>query len=264
MKFDVSKTIADRWPDLEWNPHMVRMADAAYEHRLLGITGGPCTSKTTFLAAYALSVFEHSLADTQVLWFCTSLQDSHMRGFGAMSRLFQEAPGSGVISHSRAQVLPCGQAAKGAGIYFVPNSTAEQWSDMVHLRCDCEHLLVIADDANVLHRNLAASIVLKNLERTHFQAIVAGNPGSRHDLHGKFCQPRHGWESIGLDDKEWPTIMGHCIHLDSLPIVEGYSGLMTQEKLDMFRNLHGEDSPEYCRFVRGFWAPAQEAPKTQP
>jgi hypothetical protein len=243
---DPSKEIARRWPLLEWNPHMVRMADAVYEHRLLGITGGVYTSKTTFLTAYALAFFDQAPGDTKVVFLCNTLAAEKMRSLGLAEQRWKEHPVGASFRGTEARIQPAQPFIAGAGVYWVATGSGMGPEVEKSLETKCTNLLVIADDAAFLDPRIPELLVKLNFQRDCFQAVLAGNPDSIFDSFGQWCRPRHGWDQVDLNSQAWDTRIGHCLHLDG-------EGSLPENKLEHCKSTMGEDSPLFRRMVRGFW-----------
>jgi len=101
-----------------------------------------------------------------------------------------------------------------------------------------------------------------------FIMFVIGNPRSRLDQMGRFCEPLNGWSSINIDTEEWETKQqldgqtGIVLRFDaekSPNIVEGRlvsKHLPTKEKVEARRNAAGsQNDPGYWSNDRGFWPP---------
>lgn len=106
-----------------------------------------------------------------------------------------------------------------------------------------------------------------------FKCIVIGNSADPYDPHGLLATPMHGWGSIHPDvDVKWFTKNGVCLYFDcyrSPAIIERDPEkkrllsifLPTTEKIEEDKIKYGDDSPDFWRMSRGFWAP-ESASKT--
>lgn len=101
-----------------------------------------------------------------------------------------------------------------------------------------------------------------------FILVLMGNPRSRLDEFGKFCEPLNGWQSVSVETEEWDTKPqmngngGIVLRFDSHKspnIMEGRivsRHLPTKEKVEARRTRVGsENDPSYWSNDRGFWAP---------
>lgn len=125
-------------------------------------------------------------------------------------------------------------------------------------------LIVVIDEATGVSEGVLNSIManLKPGNPGFLQVIVLGNPASRFDSHGTFCEPDAGWDSITLMDEEWRTKSGGvCIRFDGEKnprIVhknERLTWMLRQQDIDAMAKKYGENSLYYFRMVRGFWSP---------
>lgn len=127
-------------------------------------------------------------------------------------------------------------------------------------------ILIVIDEATETPE--AIFEVLGNLIAgcVDFQVIVIGNPSTRFDPFGVFCEPKDGWSSVDLDTDEWETRPkfgkpGICVRFDaekSPNILEGKNNhkyLPTKESVFAAREQYGENSPRYYQMYRGMWAP---------
>lgn len=126
-------------------------------------------------------------------------------------------------------------------------------------------ILIIIDEATGVSEKLLDAYLtnLKPGNEGRVQIIVIGNPSSRFDTHGKFCEPAAGWESVNEGMTEWRTVTGGvCIHFDGRKnprIVKGDERLVwmpTEKANQALFDKYGENSPEAWRMVVGYWAPA--------
>lgn len=100
-----------------------------------------------------------------------------------------------------------------------------------------------------------------------FQMLVIGNPFSRFDPLGKYCEPLNGWNSVSIETDSWESKTkpdgqpGHVIRFDaqSAPnivhsrIVNRHQ--ITKQKYDAACNGSFKDSPRFWAEFRGFWPP---------
>jgi hypothetical protein len=122
-------------------------------------------------------------------------------------------------------------------------------------------MLAIVDEATDTPE--AAFEATANLSKgcREFQFLAIGNPHSTLDEHGRFSEPKDGWDSVGIDTPEWETKRGVCLRFDGLQSPNILSGrtkwafLITQEQVDSSLKYEGEDSPRYWKYSRGMWAP---------
>lgn len=133
-----------------------------------------------------------------------------------------------------------------------------------------KRMLLIIDEANDTPEAIFHSISNLRKGLDEFKLLVIGNPVSRFDPHGLICEPVYGWNSVTVEDEEWPTQgvkrweikPGVCLHFDGLksPNVVGgarkWPFLISQEDIDhSIKANHGENTLGFWSFTRGFWPP---------
>lgn len=125
-------------------------------------------------------------------------------------------------------------------------------------------IVVVIDEATGVSEGVLNSIQanLKPGNPGRLQIIVLGNPCSRFDTHGIFCEPDAGWDSVTLNDEEWRTRTGGvCVRFDNLKnprIIDGNEKLVwmsTKKEIADLAKKYGETSLYFFRMVRAFWAP---------
>jgi hypothetical protein len=100
-----------------------------------------------------------------------------------------------------------------------------------------------------------------------FKMLVIGNPDSKFDLHGKFCEPKNGWKSVTVNDDEWETKPkfnkpGILVRFDAAKSPNflydsvKYPFLVTRQRYKDATEGIGENKPSFWKFWRGFWAPS--------
>tara|TARA_Y100000310_G_scaffold215490_1_gene216435 strand:- start:249 stop:1673 length:1425 start_codon:yes stop_codon:yes gene_type:complete len=124
-----------------------------------------------------------------------------------------------------------------------------------------ERILAIVDEAT--DTPPAAFEATSNLSKgcREFQFLCIGNPHSKLDEHGRFCEPTNGWGSVGIETQEWETKRGACIRFDGVksPNMKyrepKWDFLITREQVAQAVDFEGESSPRFWKYSRGFWAP---------
>jgi len=126
-------------------------------------------------------------------------------------------------------------------------------------------IIIIIDEATgISDRILKAYYTnMKPGNPGRIQLIVIGNPSSRLDVHGVFCEPAAGWDSIHSGMGRWHTMTGGvCLHFhgERNPRITTGDQRLTwmptaKENADV-EGKYGRESLEYYRMVTGFWPPA--------
>lgn len=99
-----------------------------------------------------------------------------------------------------------------------------------------------------------------NLATADHLFLGMGNPVSRMDALGRYSEPVDGWNSISVEDTEWRTAKGMCLHFDGLksPGIRNprkFWFMITQSQVDNMMVYPGPDSPRFWTQIRGFLAP---------
>jgi hypothetical protein len=158
-----------------------------------------------------------------------------------------------------------GVAIKGdsAGIALITGERKKERSEVGKMiGIHQERIIFCADDLTELSEAITEA-AFYNLSRgcEHFQMVGIGNPKSFYDPFGKFVAPIKGWDSISVEDEEWETARGLCLHFDATKnprIVDGDERLTwmdTQADIDKEIAIHGGSSASFWRMVRGYWSP---------
>ena len=252
-----------------WADKMVR---CAMEHKFLGVAGCASSGKSEFGAVWGILNFFASPHDTKILLTSTSLKDSRQRIWGSVEEYWQEAaivfggeanlPGelvsaSGLI---RRRVNDQKSDRQGLALIAGEKSKAKESIGKI-IGFKGTRVILIADELPELSEALINAAEANLYSNPDFQMIGIGNPNSYYDPFGVFCQPKQGWSSINEESEEWETEIGYCIRFDgerSPNIMAGktlYPWMLTEEKLERYRERLGEKSLRYYRMVRGFWCP---------
>lgn len=125
-------------------------------------------------------------------------------------------------------------------------------------------IILIIDEATGCAQGVLNAI-LSNMRpgnEGRLQVIMIGNPASHFDVHGQFCEPAAGWDSITLQDEKWETkIGGTCIRFNAekSPRVvdrdERCSWMLSKDAIAQMAKDFGRNSLYYYRMVLGFWFP---------
>lgn len=258
-------------PDLQ-RPLMVRtpfaedMIAEACEHDYLGVAGPASSNKSHVFAAWGIVNYLCDPLNTIVLLTSTTLREARKRVWGSVLALWHAVPGlPGKVRDSIGSINPLNADEKPidrAGLSLIAAEKKKE-RDAVgkligikNLRC-----ILIADELPELSAaiNQAAYSNLSN--NPYFQMIALGNPNSRFDAFGEFCEPKDGWNSVSEADEEWDTVRGKVILFDieqSPNYLEGhtvYDFMPSKEKIDLARETLGPKSLAYYRMFRGRWAP---------
>lgn len=247
----------------EFHPWAEQMLQAACENQYMAVSGPKSSGKSQTMAVWALVNWLASPSETLVLVTSTSLKEARMRIWGAIRELYLAVPGlPGKLVDSLGILrLDEGESSDRSAIVLIPSSPEkekEASSKLIGLKQKRVYLIV--DEMT----DISSSVVeaLYNLDSNpEFQFVGLGNFKSMYDPFGQFCQPKAGWSSVTVEDGEWKTKLGLCLHLDgmkspNLTSDDRWPYLLTTKKINEAKAYEGENSLQFWRFIRSFPAPA--------
>ncbi len=124
-------------------------------------------------------------------------------------------------------------------------------------------VFVVTDEMTAMPEAIAKACRNLDSGTKEFQFLGLGNATSYNDQHGIYCEPMNGWASVGVDAEFWLTKLGGCcVHLDghkspALSEPDRFHFYIGRKKLEKdARFFGGENTPDYWREDRGFWAPS--------
>lgn len=124
-----------------------------------------------------------------------------------------------------------------------------------------EYVLVLADELQDMTEEVIDACVNMQSGTKEFIFIGIGNGNSWLNTLGRAMMPISGNpEDVSVDDKQWETKDGICLHFDGLesPNIKEpgkYPWLVSQKQIDVVIRKHGEDSVQFWQMVRGFPPP---------
>lgn len=265
--YDPRKHDAVIWND--WSELMIEgfaehpnIISPAGEDNWVTVTGPNASWKTTMAAVYALATYFASPSDTIIVLTSTSLPGLKKRIWKEITRFYRACPAWGILIASDV----CIRWQKGsddAGIFGVATGQDEDVDKAVEkiIGFHARNAIAIIDEMQATNEALVKACISLRAGADHFQGIGLGNADSELDPHGQMSEPIDGWDTVSVEDEQWQTKRGICIHLDGLEsprVREGdefYPGLLRKSDLESAAREEGEDSPYFWQFRRGFWAP---------
>lgn len=269
-KFDHYKYIADTlFPSHEWNPWKETQIRSLLDYNATGWTGCAASGKTFAAAEFAVIWWLcNPLESTVVLTTTTKsmLRKRVWSYIGSMYAELPEKPGNMVDS----QMVWCAEQGdmKHAifGLAVKDGNTANACAMIQGIHS--KRVLLIIDEAVATPEGVFEAMA-NMATNPEFKVLVIGNPHSQTgDPHGRFCEPKEGWNSITLEDQEWETVTqitggsGICVRFDGdrspnmAYKTPKYPYLVTPSQMDRARNHYGPNSPLYWKFYKGFWPPS--------
>lgn len=257
------------WPWLEWNPWMEQQTEAFCNHQWVGVAGCAGSGKTTSADVYGVWWWLCGVHDSAFVLTSTSLKDIRKRAWAWVQKLYTsiEGPRIGNMVDSRTTW----QGTNGDDRHCVVAIPVREGSTTKAVaRIQGFHpnrLLICVDEATDTPEAIFESFANLISTPVDFQVIVLGNPASRFDPFGKFCEPEGGWAQVTVEDEEWDSVPqlnskpARILHFDaekSPNIIEGlqkYKFLPNAPLLARVKAKMGPDSPGFYKFWRGFWCP---------
>lgn len=257
------------WPRLVWHDWLEKQIESLCEYKWVGWTGCAASGKTFAAALYSLVFWMADPPHTTVVLTSTTAKMIRKRAWAAIRKLVRECsvpfPGNMVDSKTTLQSEKGNDISAIFAQAVAEGDTAKAVANIqgIHNR----RILAVIDEGTDTPE--AAYDACTNLFSgcEDFQCLVIGNPASRFDPHGKFCEPEDGWKSVTVDDEDWetkPQLDGKCgmvLRFDaerSPNMVEEnarFPFLVSRAQLAGARARLGDNSPLYWKFYRGFWAP---------
>ena len=258
------------WPDTCSKPFIrhpwaERMAKAACEETYLGISGCASSGKSDFGAVWGIVNWLCAPKDTLVLMTSTSLKESQKRIWGAAKSYWQACPGlPGKLVDSIGMI----RTEDGSGSYNDREGIAliacekkdEKEAIGKIIGAKNKRVFLIGDELPELTEALLSAGTSNLSMNPYFQFLGLGNFKSQYDAFGVFIRPKGGYDSVSVDDDEWETELGKCLHLDGFrsPNILDASDkwpIYNSKNLAQHRKDLGEESAMFWRMCRSFHAP---------
>lgn len=254
-----------------WHPWAEDMGRALCENNYVGFAGNASSGKSDALAIWSIVNWLAMPLHTLVLVTSTNVRDAKKRIWGAVQRYYYSLPQNalpGKITDSPTPAIntvsPDGKRYDQAGIFLIPSDKTksnEVSGKMQGMKND--RVFLVADELSELSTVLIGSVKENLVNNPNFHMSAASNPASYLDPFGKFSEPKHGWDSISVNDTEWETHEGACLHFDSLKNPNYLEGrnlwpIQGYEKVERALQLFEDKKMgvlEWWRMYRGFWSP---------
>ena len=264
------------WPEKRetwhyWTQRRFQTHCAGYN--TITLAGGASTAKSHDAAMIAILFWLANPKGRAVLVASTSLNDLQTRIWGYLQKFYTiehnkniTLPGRLFSSNTSPKILYDKRDPQ-HGIFAVPLKPGKDSKPSSNLigRHPNDGLLVIIDEGTDVNPGFLDA--KDNWEQgvNFFQLMVIGNSNSKFDPHGLLSKPVGGWHTVNPDtDSEWETKNGVCLYFDCYQSPAIYEKdpekkkklgkfLFTEEKIEIAKVSRGENTPNFWRFVRGFW-----------
>lgn len=254
-----------------WTEWAVKMLKNFCKYEVVTIAGGSGFGKSQVAAIWLIINFLCDPSNTLCFATSTTIGASKKRIWGKIVQYWTPIEklvscGKLVDSMRVIRYVENGEAVKGdlAGITLVPAEKKKEKDALEKLRGMHQlRIIFCADELGALSPSVpeAAFMNLK-VGTKFFRFVGTDNPYSYVDAFGEISEPLDGWNSITIEDEEWPTKRGKCLHFDLLKnpnILAGrklYDWMPTQEDIDKEIAIHGGKTSAFYQMYRGFWPQA--------
>jgi hypothetical protein len=253
------------------HPWAERMTELACEHQYLGVHGSASSGKSLWGALWGFVNWASDPENTLVLMTSTSLRDSRRRIWGCMKDYFMAVADQipfGKLIDSQGVIRTIGQdgvaLSEKSGIALIPGERKREKDaigKLIGMRN--KKVFMIADELPELSESLIAAAMSNLAVSPYFQMIGLGNFNSIYDPLGVFVTPKSGWGSVSVDDEEWETVHGYCLHLDGMKSPNIIAGediypIYNNRNLVDHQKRFGENSALFWRMCRSFPSPEGE------
>lgn len=292
--------IGHTWPWIEWNPWLEKalrsLCDPEWEivegdvhMRFVSWVGAGAAGKTFSAGLFACAWWLNDLwvqkRRSSVMLTTTSKGILGQRVWPVIQSLFHDAkrqPGDKKLrwgrlidSEKKVEPLPLSNDKRRdsknviVGMAVEPGELQGSLDKIKGLHT--ERMLVIIDEANSTPQAIFECIPNKLTAAREIIVLVIGNAGSRLDAHGRCCEPKKGWKSIGIEDDIWETKgvpqwgigRGVCVHFDGAKSPNVLAGKTIHKHIYSFERWQqvqrmGEEyrnTLQHWSQDRGFWPP---------
>ena len=276
-------TGAPRRPDLFWKIADVivpgwferhewtqRVVESISENGWVGVAWASNTSKTRNIVGYACLWWLCDPLNSSVTLCSTTIKALRKRGWAEVQSFHTSIPGARLGHMVDSKMM--WQSRQGDDKHCIFGRAVEEGA-ISKVADDIKGVhttrqMVIIDEATAVPPAIFDACTNLYSYPREFILVMIGNPRSRMDEFGKFCEPKGGWDTVSLEDEEWETgpklngLNGLVIRFDaekSPNIKEGRlvsKHLPTKETVEARKRSPGwENDPGYWSNSRGFWAP---------
>lgn len=252
-----------------WHPWADEMNEESCRHNYLGVSGCGSSGKTDFFAVKGIVDYLCAPHHTLVLMTSTSLKEARKRIWGACLDYWMACPGlPGKVIDSQGLIRLQTGSGKGeekfsdrCGISLIAaekKQEREAIGKLIGLKQ--ERLIFIGDEMPELSEAILEACYTNLSLNPNFWLFALGNFKSIYDAFGQFVEPKDGYGSITVDDHEWTTDRGLCLHFDALKspnweASENKWPIIKVEAIQKAIDHEGIESPGFWRMFRSFPCP---------
>ena len=264
----ITDTLVPGW--FEWHDWTKKMIGGLCENQWVGLSGCSGSAKTRNVAGFACAWWTAYPEESSVTFCSTTIKSLRKRGWAEVQNFYTALGVNKFGNFVDSRMI--WQAEKGndknaiLGIAVEDGATIKVADNIKGIHT--KRQMIIIDEATAVPPAIFEACTNMYAYPKEFILVLMGNPRSRLDEFGKFCEPLNGWTSVSVDTEEWETkpqmngVNGIVLRFDSLKspnIMEGRlvsKHLPTKEKVEARKSRVGsENDPSYWSNDRGFWAP---------
>jgi hypothetical protein len=259
----------------EWHEWTNRIIDALCEPGSSGLIGAPgCSNscKTYNIVNFSVVWWLCQPTHSSVTLVSTTVKSLRRRGWAEVQKAYEKLnwdflKGNFVDSRLIWQAIKGNDKNALIGRAVEEGSLPKVADDIkgVHTR----RQMVIIDEATSVPDAIYEAAANLFSYPTEFIMVCIGNPRSRLDAFGRFCEPSAGWTSVSVDTDEWeakpfqpcggrkPTVIRFDAEKSPNIVEDRIVSRHLPRKIEVTnaRNFSGGQSPHYWMNFRGFWAP---------
>lgn len=253
------------WPGFKWHPWAVRMNQVCHEHPTtkepyphVALSGCSMSSKTEYMALYGVINWMIDPLNTLVLACGTDLKSMEYRLWGTILKYHDLLSVAYPCDKARGIIHGHDDEITRPGIVCVAcNPSNRERALSILIGSSRRRVIVLMDEGDALPPDLFDAAFNAVSANPQFQFIAAANFKSRDDSFGRFAEPKDGWDNVGVDDSEWETKRGWCLHFDGVKSPNVLTGrekwpIYGSKQLERHRKDLGEKSQMFWRMARSF------------
>jgi hypothetical protein len=254
----------------EYHPWTNNIIDACCFNEWVGLAGCAGSAKTFNVAGFAGIWWLCCPEESSVIFCSTTAKALRRRGWSEIQRLFSALGPRQYGNFVDSRMI--WQSNKGDDKHAIIGIAVREGSvfkvaDNIKGHHTRRQMVVIDEATAVPHAIFEAGFNL-SAACEEFLMVVIGNPRSRLDEMGKFCEPKDGWASVSVETEEWESKpqqngrTGIVLRFDAEKSPNILNGKTVSRHLPSLRRVEsrralagGENSPSYWSNERGFWPP---------
>jgi hypothetical protein len=256
-----------------WHPWAEKMNTVCHEHPLtkaayphVAVSGCGSSGKTDFGAVYGLVNWMCDPINTLVLVTSTDLKASRKRIWGSVVQYYQ--PLTSALPAKLVDSMGILRTDDGSGIFNDKSGIAliagekkkEKEAIGKLIGSKNKRVILIADELCELTEAILDAAFSNLTTNPFFQMLAFANFKSRYDPFGLFSEPVGGWDSVTVENEEWETKRGWCLHFDGMKSPNVIGGkdewpIYGSKQLTAHKKDLGPDSALFWRMCRSFEPP---------